>query len=65
MIKVTKLNNIEVVINSELIEYIEANPDTTITMTTGKKIIVRESIDDIIRKSIEFKKSFSSRLEEM
>lgn len=56
MIKVKKLNNVEIVINSDLIETIESNPDTTITMTTGKKIICLEPIDDIIEKVIEFKK---------
>lgn len=57
MIKIRKINNVEIVINSELIETIEANPDTTITMTTGRKIISLESVDDIIDKVKDFKKS--------
>ncbi|MDR2899103.1 MAG: flagellar FlbD family protein [Clostridiales bacterium] len=55
MISITKLNDKELIINCDLIECIEANPDTTITMTTGRKIIAKESIDDIIEKILTFK----------
>jgi flagellar protein FlbD len=57
MISVTRLNDKALMINSDLIECIEETPDTTITMTTGRKLIVKESIDDIIEMIIEFKKS--------
>ena len=43
MIEVTKLNDEKVTINAELIEVIEEIPDTMITLTTGKKIFVKES----------------------
>ena len=43
MIDVTRLNGKEVTINCELIELVEETPDTVITLTTGKKIIVKES----------------------
>ena len=43
MIDVTRLNGKEVTINAELIETVEETPDTVITLTTGKKIIVKES----------------------
>ena len=56
MITITKLNDKQIVINCEQIETVEANPDTTITMNTGRKIIARESVDEIVRKTIEFKK---------
>ena len=56
MINVTRLNDKEYVINADLVESIEANPDTTITMTTGKKIIVKESIDEVIDRVIAFKR---------
>jgi len=45
MVTVTKFNEREVVVNCELIEQIEATPDTVITMTTGHKIIVKESVE--------------------
>ncbi len=56
MISITKLNDKEIIINCELIEMIESNPDTTITMTTGRKIIARESVENIVAKTIEFKR---------
>ncbi len=43
MIEVTKLNNEKVTINADLIEIIEEIPETAITFTNGKKIIVKES----------------------
>ena len=43
MIDVTKMNGLEVTINADLIEVIEEVPDTVITLTTGKKIMVKES----------------------
>ncbi|SDZ02901.1 flagellar protein FlbD [Proteiniborus ethanoligenes] len=65
MIRVNRLNNTEFVINCELIEFIEETPDTVITLTTGKKIVVKESIDEIIDKVIKFKNNiFIYRLKE-
>jgi len=48
MINVTKLNNIDVTINDDLIETMEETPDTVITLTTGKKILVKESRQEIV-----------------
>ncbi len=56
MIKVTRLNGQEIVVNAELIEYLEASPDTIIALTTGKKIMVKESVDEVIEKIIEYRK---------
>lgn len=67
MIYITKLNDKEVVINCELIESIEANPDTTITMTNGKKYFAKESVDELVRKTIEYKQKINEtgRVERM
>ncbi len=63
MIYITRLNGENYVVNSDLIEFIEANPDTVISMTTGKKIVVSESIDEIIDKIIQYKmKIFNNHL---
>ena len=43
MIDVTKMNGMNITINSDLIETVEETPDTVITLTTGRKIIVKES----------------------
>lgn len=55
MIEVKRLNGKEFIVNCDLIEFIESTPDTVITLTTGKKIVVAESIDEVIKKIIAFK----------
>ena len=47
MIEVTKLNGIKILVNPDLIEMVEETPDTVISLTTGRKIIVKESRQDI------------------
>jgi flagellar protein FlbD len=61
MIRVTRINDAELVINSDLIEFVEAIPETMITLTTGKKIIVRESVDEIVQRVAAFKHAASAR----
>ena len=56
MIKVRKINGEEVVINAELIETVEARPDTTISLTTGNKIIVKDTVSEVIEKVIEYRR---------
>ncbi len=56
MIKVTRLNDSELVINTDMVEFIEAIPDTIISLTTGKKIMIKESVDEIIEKIEDYKK---------
>lgn len=57
MINVTRLDNSELVINSDLIEILEAIPETIIHLTTGKKIMVCEKVDEIVLKVSVFKRS--------
>ena len=47
MIEVTKLNGLKTLINPDLIETIESNPDTVVSFTTGRKIIVKESRQEV------------------
>jgi len=47
MIEVTKLNGIKILVNPALFEVVEETPDTVITLTTGRKIIVKESRQEI------------------
>ena len=47
MIEVTKINGIKILVNPHLFEIVEETPDTVITLTTGKKIIVKESRQEI------------------
>ena len=55
MLKVKRLNGKEFVVNGELIMYIEETPDTVITLTNGQKIVVKEAVDDVIEKMLEYK----------
>ncbi|MBD3232842.1 MAG: flagellar protein [candidate division Zixibacteria bacterium] len=55
MIKVTRINGGAFVVNSELIEFIEEKPETIICLTTGKRIMIRESVEDVIDKVAKFK----------
>ncbi|WP_209122378.1 flagellar FlbD family protein [Alkalihalobacillus sp. BA299] len=53
MIKLTRLNNSTFLLNALLIEQVEAFPDTTITLVNGKKIVVLESLNDVMLKTNE------------
>lgn len=48
MIPITLLNDHQTVVNAELIEFVEATPDTLITLTTGKKLMVKETVEEIV-----------------
>ncbi len=56
MIKVTRLNGSEYWLNPHLIEVIEKKPDTTITLVSGKKIVVKETPEELIKEIIEYRK---------
>ena len=55
MIALRRINGQEFVLNVDFIESIESTPDTVITLTSGKKILVKNSIEDIVRKTIKYK----------
>jgi flagellar protein FlbD len=57
MIKVTRFNDKEFILNAEIIQTVEETPDTVITLTTGTKFVVKESCDEIIDKVIEYKRN--------
>jgi flagellar protein FlbD len=58
VIKVSRLRATqpELVVNAELIETVESTPDTVITLTTGHKVIVQESADEVIRLVVAYKR---------
>lgn len=60
MIRLTRLNQSPLVLNSDLIEHVELTPDTVISLTTGQKMMVRETPDQIIDKVIEFRRALLS-----
>jgi flagellar protein FlbD len=57
MIQLTRINHIPMVLNADLIEHIEATPDTVISMTSGQKFMVLEEPSEVIRRVIEFRRS--------
>ncbi|MDR1539918.1 MAG: flagellar FlbD family protein [Clostridiales bacterium] len=59
MITITKLNGQRVTVNCDLIETMESTPDTMITMTTGNKLIARESIETLVGEVISYKKELN------
>lgn len=60
MIKLEKLNGAVVVVNAELIESVEAAPDTVLNLATGNRFIVKDSVDAVIAKIVEYKKKVYS-----
>jgi flagellar protein FlbD len=55
MIELTRLNNRPLVVNSDLIKFIENTPDTVMTLITGEKVVVSESCQTVIEKIVEFR----------
>ena len=56
MIALTRLSGAPVVVNAGLIRLVEARPDTYLTLTDGERVIVRDSVDDVIRKTIAYQR---------
>ena len=52
MIELTRLNGNLLVVNSDLIQYAEASPDTTLTLVNGEKLVVRESCGEVINRTL-------------
>jgi flagellar protein FlbD len=59
MIKLTLFNDSDVIVNADLIELVEHTPDTLITLLTGKKVMVKESVEDVIGKVVSYKRLIS------
>ncbi len=57
MIKVTKLNNREIIVNADLIRFIEQTPDTMITLISGDRVIVKEPMEEVVKRAIEYNRS--------
>jgi len=62
MITVTRLNGRRLVVNAELIKTVEANPDTTIKLTSGDTIIVKETLQDVVELAVDYGRSLRNLL---
>jgi flagellar protein FlbD len=56
MIRLTRINHQEIVLNSDLIEHMEASPDTVLTLTNGQKMMVLETPQEIVERVISFRR---------
>lgn len=56
MIRVTRLDGSELTINSDLVEAIEGTPDTVISLVNGHKLVVKETVDVVVDRIVEFRR---------
>lgn len=57
MIKLTRLGGELFILNADLICYVEARPDTYITLTTGERLVVTESMDEVLRRAMAYQQA--------
>ncbi|QOY88865.1 flagellar FlbD family protein [Paludibaculum fermentans] len=60
MIRLTRLNLEPIVINSDLIECVESTPDTVLKLTNGQRLMVRESLDEVVARVIEYRRAIAA-----
>ncbi|QDU88226.1 Flagellar protein (FlbD) [Pirellulimonas nuda] len=54
MIRLTRLDGEPFVLNAELIKYVESRPDTFVTLTTGDRLVVQQTPDEVVRRAVEY-----------
>lgn len=57
MIKLTKLNGDEFVVNAELIQYVEERPDTYVTLTNEDRFMVKESAREVVKRTLSYQRA--------
>lgn len=57
MIKLTRLDGEPFVLNAELIRYIEARPDTFVTLTSGERVVVTETMDEVVERAVTYQQT--------
>jgi flagellar protein FlbD len=65
MIMVTRFDGTRLAVNVQLIEFVEATPDTVLSMTTGRKLIVRETPEQVVDAVVAFKRRVLGGLQMM
>jgi flagellar protein FlbD len=56
MIRLTRLNGTDIIVNNDLVKTIEATPDTTLTLINGEKLMVKEPIDTVLERIVTFRR---------
>jgi flagellar protein FlbD len=59
MIRLTRLGGEPFLLNAELIKFVESRPDTFITLADGERVIVAESLEEVLRRAIEYQQAKS------
>ncbi len=59
MLALTKLNGQQFVVNAELVELVESTPDTIVSLTTGKKYMVKETVEEVVDRIIQYRRQIS------
>lgn len=54
VIRLSRLDGSEFVLNVHLIETVEAVPDTVVSLVSGRKLVVRESVDELVRRAVAY-----------
>ena len=54
MIRLTRLNNQPIVVNAEMVESLEATPDTVVSLANGQKLAVLETVDEVIAEIVHY-----------
>ena len=57
MIQLTRLDGEEFILNAELIKYVESRPDTFVTLTNGERLVVRETMADVVERTLRYQQS--------
>ncbi len=54
VIRLTRLNGKEFVVNAELIQFLESTPDTVVTLVNNEKVVVREEVQEVVDRAIRY-----------
>jgi flagellar protein FlbD len=57
MIKLTRLNGEEFVVNADMIRFVESRPDTYVTLTSNERVIVKEPVAEVVRRAIAYSRA--------
>ena len=63
MIEVTRFNGRKLVINAELVKFVESTPDTLITLTTNDRILVKDKVEEVVEKIIQYQRLIRNSIE--
>ncbi len=62
MVRVTRLNGAEIVVNASVIQSLESTPDTVVRLLNGQRLVVRETVDEVIGKVISYQRELHQPL---